>query len=164
MRDHRGVGIGIGLVGVGVYALLSRSLGFTGPAPVLLLLGSIFFVLSALSRFRGPLLPAGILMGLGAGMLLRRPLEPWMPHWTVILLGIGSGFLFVAAIDRAAGRQRQPNPVVPGVVLTGIALAEAAARAFSMQDLLASLEPIWPFAVLAAGLLLIFNARRQRST
>ena len=115
--DRRGVGLGVVLCGVGLYALLSRSLGLRGPAPVLLLLGAVFFTLSALARFRGPLLPAGVLLGLGAGFLLRGPLAPWLAPWASILLGLGAGFLLVAAIDRACGRRRQPPPVVPGLVL-----------------------------------------------
>jgi hypothetical protein len=164
MDRRRGITLGVALVGVGLYALLSRSLGFRGPGPVLLLIGAIFFVLSALSRFGGPLLPACVLLGLGTGLLLRGPLEPWMPHWAAILLGIGSGFLLVAAIDRTFGRRRQPPPVVPGAVLAGIALAEAASRALSLENLFARLEPVWPYGVIAAGLFLTLTALRKRRT
>lgn len=165
MRDRGRISFGLALVGIGLYALLSRRLGFRGPAVVLLLLGSIFFVLSALSRFRGPLLPAGVLLGLATGLLLREPLEPWLLPWATVLLGLGVGFLLVSAIDRAYGRRRQPPPVVPGAVLIGIALAEAAARALSVENLFLLLMPLWPFFVLAAGLFLVLTAlRRPRSS
>ncbi len=164
MMDQRGITVGVGLVGVGLYALFSRLLDVRGPGPVLLVLGAVFFALSAMRRFRGPLLPAGVLLGLGAGFLLRRPLDPWLPHWATILLGLGCGFLLVAVIDRAAGRRRQPPPQIPGLVLTGIALAELAARAFSIRNLFDKLEPLWPFAILAAGLWLIASSRRRRPT
>ncbi len=163
LMDRRGIGLGVALVGVGLYALLSRGLGFHGPGPILLLLGAILFVLSALKRFRGPLLPAGVLLGLGAGLLLRDRLA-WGPRWWAIVAGLGLGFLLVAAIDGALGRKRRPRPLAAGLVLTGIALAGVAARAFSIPDLLAELEPLWPFAVLGAGLLLVFSALRKRGT
>jgi hypothetical protein len=162
--DRRGIGLGVALVAVGVYVLLSRRLGFHGPGPVLLLLGAVVFALSALSRFRGPLLPAGVLLGLGAGLLLRDTLEPWEPRWAAILLGLGGGFLLVAAIDRALGRRRRPPPIVPGAILTGIALAAIAGRTLRVPDLLEQLEPLWPFLVLAAGLFLVATALRKRRT
>jgi hypothetical protein len=163
-RDRRGIGLGVALVGVGLYTLISRGLGFRGPAPVLLLLGAIFFTLSAFSRFRGPLLPGGVLLGLGCGFALREPLSPWLASWASILLGLGAGFLLVAAIDRALGRRRQPAPVVPGVLLTGIALAEAASRSLPLGDLSARLETLWPFAVVGAGILLVAAGLRKRSS
>ena len=162
--ERRALTQGIALVAVGFYALVSRSLGWRGPEAVLLLLGAIFFFLSAVSRFRGPLLPAGVLLGLGVGMLLRGPLEPWMSPWAAILLGLGGGFLLVSAIDRSVGRRREPPPIVPGIALTGIAVAEAAARALPMRNLLARLELLWPFLVLGAGLLLVATALRRRRT
>lgn len=160
--DRRGVGLGVVLCGVGLYALLSRSLGLRGPAPVLLLLGAVFFTLSALARFRGPLLPAGVLLGLGTGFLLRGPLASWLAPWAAILLGLGAGFLLVAAIDRACGRRRQPPPVVPGLVLVGIAAAEALSGAPSVRDAFTRVERLWPFAILATGLFLVLRALSRR--
>jgi len=162
MSNRRGLPLGVSLVGIGVYALLARSVGLEGPGPVLLLVGAVLFALSAFSGFRGPLLPAGILLGLGAAFVLRRALESWMPGVAPILLGLGSGFLLVAAIDRAVGHRRQPPPVVPGMILVGIALAQIAWRRFSLADWAARLEPLWPFAVLATGLVLIVLALRKR--
>jgi hypothetical protein len=162
--DRRGITLGIVLIGIGVYALLSRGLGFRGPGAVLLLLGAIFFVLSALSRFRGPLLPAGVLLGLGAGLLLRDSFDRWLAPWATILLGLGAGFLMVAGIDAALGRQRRPAPLVPGAVLTGIALAEAAARTFATRNWFDRIETLWPFLLVAAGLLLVVSAARRSRT
>jgi hypothetical protein len=163
-KDRRNLSSGVALIGVGLYMLLSRYFGLRGAGPILILLGALFFVLSATRRFRGPLLPAGVLLGLGAGMMLRVPLEPWMPHWSTILLGLGAGFLLVASIDHAASRRRQPPAIVPGAVLTGVALAEFAARSLSLDIPFTSFEPLWPFLVLAAGLLLVISAFRRRKT
>ena len=67
MNDRRSLTLGVVIALVGAFFLLRRSVELSGPAPILLLLGAIFLALSALRSFRGPLLPAGVLLGLGAG-------------------------------------------------------------------------------------------------
>ena len=159
---RRGLGLGIALVAIGLYALFSRTLGWHGPAAILLALGAMFFAISAIRRFRGPLLPAGVLLGLGAGLLLRGPLDRYVPPWGAILLGLGAGFLLVAAIDRALGRHREPPPVLPGAVLVAVAVGSFFARWIPVRETFERLEPFWPFAVVVAGLLLIVSAARRR--
>jgi len=159
--DRRGIGLGIALVGVGLYAFGARTWGWRGAGPTLLLLGAIFFAISAARRFRGPLLPAGVLLGLGVGFLLRDAVEPSWPRWAAILLGLGGGFLLVAAIDRALGRRREPPPLWPGLALVAVGGAAAATRAVSMRNLFQVLEPLWPFALIAAGLFVLATARRR---
>jgi hypothetical protein len=159
--DRRGIGLGAALVGVGLYALGARVWGWHGAGPILLLLGAIFFALSAARRFRGPLLPAGVLLGLGVGFLLRDAVEPSWPRWAAILLGLGGGFLLVAAIDRAMGRRREPPPVWPGLVLCALGSAAVATRATSIRSLFDLLEPLWPFALIAAGILLVATSKRR---
>ena len=123
--DRRGLNLGMALVALGVYFILYRSLHFRGPGPILLLIGAILLAFSALREFRGPIVPAGVLLGLGAGFLLRDPLERWMPHWAVLLLGIGSGLLLAGGLARMSGQDRRGAPIVPGIVLVAIALAAA---------------------------------------
>ena len=160
--NRRGLVLGAVLVAVGLNAFFARAFGWRGPATILLLLGAMFFAISAARRFRGPLLPGGVLLGLGAGFLLREPLDPYLPPWASILLGLGLGFLVVAAIDRAAGRRREPPPIVPGAVLVAVAGGAFLARSLPLRDAFARLEFLWPFAVVAAGVLLIWSAARRR--
>ena len=91
------------LVALGIYFILYRSLHFRGPGPILLLIGAILLAVSALREFRGPVVPAGVLLGLGAGFLLRDPLERWMPHWAALLLGLGAGLLLAGGLGRMSG-------------------------------------------------------------
>jgi len=161
--ERRRLAPGIVLVAIGLAALLSRAFGWAGAAPTLLAIGAAFFAVSALSRFRGPLLPAGVLLGLGAGFLLRDAVGDGAPGWSSLLFGLGAGFLLVAAIDAGLGRRREPPPAIPGVILIVVALAGAAAGSVTLRELFLRIEPFWPAALIAAGILLIVSARRRRA-
>jgi hypothetical protein len=165
LNDRRSLTVGLVLLVLGGFFLLSRRFPMSGPGVTLLLIGTIFLVLSAVRGFRGPLLPGGVLLGLGAGFLLRAPLEPILPRWATIVLGLGAGFLLVAAIDTAAGhRGRRPSPLVPGVILVAVALLGALAQSPAVREVFGRVENLWPWALVVAGLLLVGQAvlRRRR--
>ena len=165
MNDRRGLAVGVVLLLLGTFFVLSRTLRFSGPGPILVLIGAIFLALSALRRARGPLLPGGILVGLGSGFLAREPLEAILPHWATLLLGLGAGFLLVVALDRAAGRDRRPSPLVPGLVLVVVALFGALTSQGPVREALASLSQLWPWALVLAGVALVGQALlRKRKT
>ena len=158
MNDRRGLAVGVVLLLLGTFFVLSRTFGFSGPGPILVVIGAIFLALSALRRARGPLLPGGVLLGLGSGFLAREPLEPIFPHWATLLLGLGAGFLLIAALDRAAGRDRRPSPLVPGVVLLLVALVGALTRQEAVREALAGVRHLWPWALVLAGAALVGKA------
>lgn len=158
MNDRRSFVVGVVLLVLGTFFVLSRTFRFSGPGPILVLIGAIFLALSALRRARGPLLPGGVLLGLGSGFLLREPLEPIFPAWATLLLGLGSGFLLVAALDRAAGRDRRPSPLLPGIVLILVALFGALTRQEALREALAHLRDLWPWALVLAGVALVAQA------
>jgi len=159
-RDPRG-GLfpGIALLVIGAAVLLSRYAFFAGPGAIVLGIGVLFLLVSAARGFSGPLLPGGILTGLGAGLLLRRTLEPRFPEWGVILLGLSAGFLFVGAVDAAKGRSRRPSPIFPGVVLGLLAILSALRRTPAFRWISdVDLQEVWPWAAVAAGLFLVGRA------
>ena len=163
--DRRGLNLGVALVALGVYFILYRSLHFRGPGPILLLIGAILLAFSALREFRGPIVPAGVLLGLGAGFLLRDPLERWMPHWAVLLLGIGSGLLLAGGLARMSGQDRRGAPIVPGIVLVAIALAAALSQNLVIpESFYEAAWRLWPFALVVAGLILILRAGKTRTS
>jgi len=163
--DRRGLNLGVALVALGVYFILYRSLHFRGPGPILLLLGAILLAFSALREFRGPIVPAGVLLGLGAGFLLRDPLERWMPHWAVLLLGIGSGLLLAGGLARMSGQDRRGTPIVPGIVLVSIALVTALSQNLVIpESFYEAAWRLWPFALVVAGLILIMRAGKTRTS
>jgi hypothetical protein len=163
VKDRRGLTLGVILLVLGGYFLLSRTFRFSGPGAILVLLGTIFLALSAIRGFRGPLLPGGVLLGLGAGFLLRAPLEWLLPAWATILVGLGAGFLLVAFLDRVAGRgARRPSPLLPGVILIAVALFGVLARHTPILDVLGQVQNLWPWALVAAGVLLVGQALIRR--
>ncbi|HTY43540.1 MAG TPA: hypothetical protein VMH79_16865 [Thermoanaerobaculia bacterium] len=155
-----GFGLGVALVALGVYALLKRSFHIEGPGPILLVIGAALFAIAALRRFQGPLVPAGVLLGLGTAFLVRDPLEPWVPGWATILFGIGAGLLLASALGRREGRR---GPSVAGVVLVAIALFAVLSTNLHLSiDLYDRLWRLWPFALVGAGILLVFQALAAR--
>lgn len=161
--DRRGLNLGIALLTLGVYFILRRSLHFRGPGPILILIGTILLGLSAMRQFRGPLVAACVLLGLGAGFLLRDPLDQWMPGWATLLLGLGSGFLLASGLDHTASRERRPTPLVPGVVLVTIALVTALSANLRIPEAFFDAAwRLWPFVLVAAGALLVLQAIRGR--
>jgi hypothetical protein len=163
LNDRRSLTLGVVIALVGGFFLLRGSVELSGPAPILLLLGSIFLALSALRSFRGPLLPAGVLLGLGAGFLLQTPLEPWLPRWAALLAGLSAGFLLVAGLDRAAGRDRG-RWFAPGLILLGIAAGAALARRMNLSAFFERLAFLWPWLLVAAGAWLLVTALQSRKT
>ena len=162
MRDRRELSLGVVLVLVGVFFLFRRLTPLSGPGPVLVLVGAILLTLAALRGFRGPLLPGGVCLGLGIGFLVESPLSRVFPRWGVLLLGLSAGFLLVAAIDRAAGRERRPAPLVPGLLLLAISLASAAPRLSDLAGLTAVLAGIWPWLLIGLGILLVATSLRPK--
>jgi hypothetical protein len=150
---------GIALLVIGTAVLLSRYSIFAGPGTIVLGIGILFLLVSAARGFSGPLLPGGILTGLGAALLLQHRLEPRFPGWGTILLGLSAGFLLVAAVDAAKGRSRRPSPLLPGIVLGTIAILSALRRSPAFRwtaDL--DLRDAWPWIAVAAGLFLVARA------
>jgi len=150
MRERQGLTVGIILVLVGVYLLARNVISWRGPGPVLLLIGVALVAL----------LPGAILMGLGAAFLLEVPLEPWLPRWATILLGLAAGFLLVAALDKSVGRSRRPAPAVAGMILLAVVASAAVARAVDFRAW-ESVARLWPWLLVAVGLILIVNAARR---
>ena len=163
MNDRRSLTLGVVLLFLGAFFLLSRAFRFSGPGVILLLLGTVFLALSALRGFRGPVLPGGILLGLGAGFLLRAPLEWLFPRWATIVLGLGAGFLLVAGLDAITGhRARRPSPLMPGLILVVVALFGMLAQQTAIRNLLGELQNLWPWALVAVGAVLVGQALLRR--
>jgi hypothetical protein len=161
ISDRRTLNLGVAMVALGIYFILFRSLHFRGPGPILLLIGAILLAFSALRGFRGPVVPAGVLLGLGTGFLLRDPLEGWMPGWATLLAGIGAGLLLAGGLGRLTGQPQRSAPIVPGMVLVAIALVTALSQNLVIPDSFYDAAwRLWPFALVAAGAILVLRQLR----
>ncbi len=163
MTERRGLILGIVLVVLGAWFLLRQSIELSGPGPILLLVGAILFAVSASLRFHGPLVGACVLLGLGAGFVLRRPLSPWMSHTGAILFGLGCGFLLLVAIDAVMKRRRGPGPLIAGLVLVGLGASSLLFRWVDLSVFRETLDRTWPWLLIAAGAVLVFLSLRKRS-
>jgi len=162
MNDRRGLALGVVLVAVGGFLLLREHVQLFGPGPILISIGAVLVTLSAVRGFRGPLLPGSILLGLGAAFLLKGALATWLPHWATLVFGIGCGFLLTAALERAAGRDPHAARLVPGSILVALAAGAALARQIDLAHLFERFASVWPWLLIAAGLVLIVTAIRHR--
>ena len=121
---------------------------------IVLVIGLVFATAYAGTRRYGLLIPAGILTGLGLGILL----EDFGVQGEPVVLGLGLGFLAIYGADFLASGARAPGrwwPLIPGAILTVIAGAE---RTFGAEGSRV-IEQGWPILLIAAGAWLLLRGR-----
>lgn len=161
----RSLSPGLVLLGLGLVFLLWRVLSPTGALP-LLVLGGTFTAVSFARGLRGFLIPGGILLGLGGGVVAAALLgrASGMLGAAAIFAGLGAGFWLIHAIERLR------NPYgggfgfarVPGTVMLGIAAIFAAFGLLSVSfQALGFLLNFWPLLLIAGGLWLFLAGRRR---
>ena len=133
------------LIVVGAAFWLRPSFDFFESEYFLLALGAIFLGAYLWRRRYGLMVPAGVLLGLGAGQILdagrRGPIE-----WDQ--LGLGLGFLAVFLVPLAYERKSHWWPLIPASVLVLSAFDQTA-------DIARLLFENWPIALVVGGVLLI---------
>jgi hypothetical protein len=153
MRDMSGWLPGVILIAVGVTLFAIQLLHLDGDV-IVLVIGLIFAIAFAATRRYGLLVPAGILTGLGAGIVL----EDLGVMGEPVALGLGLGFLAIYAGDvltsgaRASGRWW---PLIPGAILTVIAAAESTFGAEGAR----LIQQGWPILLIAAGAWILLRSR-----
>jgi hypothetical protein len=136
---------GVILIGVGL-TLFAVQLLHLDTDVVVLVLGLIFGMAFAATRRYGLLIPAGILTGLGAGIVLEDSGAKGEPA----LLGLGLGFLAIYAVDALTSGAREPGrwwPLIPGTITTVIA---GASGTFGDEGARAIAQG-WPIVLIALG-------------
>src|SRR5512145_3072541 len=112
---------GVILIAVGATLFAAELLNLDGDV-VVLVVGLIFAAAYAATRRYGALIPAGILTGLGTGILLENAGVMGEP----VVLGLGLGFLAIYAVDLLSTGAQVPGrwwPLIPGAIFTIIAAA-----------------------------------------
>lgn len=143
---------GLILVTFGVVLLAIQQFGLNGDV-VVLLIGLAFAVGYAATRTYGLLVPAGILSGLGSGILL----EDYYPQMTEpVVLGIGLGFLAIYLVDSiVAGTAGVARwwPLIPGGILTTVAVSNGVFGSAGAT----ALETWWPVLLIVFGAFLLLR-------
>ena len=144
---------GVILIAVGVTLFAVQLLHLDGDV-IVLVIGLVFATAYAATRRYGLLIPAGILTGLGAGILL----EDFGARGEPAMLGLGLGFLAIYGVDRLVSGARESGrwwPLIPGAIVTIIA---ATSGTFGDEGALA-VERGWPVLLIALGAWLVLRRR-----
>lgn len=144
---------GVILIVVGV-TLFAIQLLHLDADVIVLVIGLVFAIAYAGTRRYGLLVPAGILTGLGAGILL----EDFGVMGEPVVLGLGLGFLAIYGGDLLTSGARAPGrwwPLIPGAILTVIAGAESTFGAEGARVI----QQGWPILLIAVGAWLLLRGR-----
>ena len=144
---------GVILIVVGVTLFAVQLLRLDGDV-IVLVIGLVFAIAFAGTRRYGLLIPAGILTGLGLGIVLEDSGVQGEP----VVLGLGMGFLAIYGADLLTSGARAPGrwwPLIPGAILTVIAGAESTFGAEGAR----LIEQGWPILLIAAGAWLLLRGR-----
>jgi hypothetical protein len=153
VRDKGGWLPGVILIAVGVTLFAVRLLNLDGEV-IVLVIGLVFAIAFVATRRYALLIPAGIMTGLGAGILLEEAGAMGEP----VVLGLGLGFLAIYAVDVLTSGAREPGrwwPLIPGAILTIIAGAESTFG----PDGARVIAQGWPIILIAAGAWLLLRGR-----
>jgi len=153
VRDRGGWLPGVILIAIGATLFVIQSLHLD-PNVIVLVIGLVFAGAYAATRRYGLLIPAGILTGLGVGILL----EDLGMTGDPAALGLGLGFLAIYVVDLATRDRRGRArwwPLIPGAILIVIA---AAGGAFGDEGARA-VERGWPIILIAIGAWLLLRNR-----
>jgi hypothetical protein len=154
---------GVILVLLGLFALLEPHVDIDLGLFLLPALGVIFLAWGLLARSSGLLIPGGILLGIGSGVILVDGPLSYLPEEQnagVILCAFAAGWVLVSLFSIIVERQVRKMmwwPLIPAAVL---ALAGASMLldgifnwAFDLLGL------VWPVALIAVGLYLILRRK-----
>ena len=144
---------GVILIAIGATLFTVQLLNLDGDV-VVLVIGLILAVAYAATRRYELLIPAGIVTGLGTGILLENAGAMGEP----VVLGLGLGFFAIYAGDLLTTGARAPGrwwPLIPGGILTIIAAAEST---FGPEGARLITQG-WPILLIAAGAWLLLRGR-----
>lgn len=154
-RDNAAVTLGSVLVVVGAVLLAGRLSDVVAAGGAALVIGLGFLTWWAFSGNYGLLLPAGVLSGLGAGLML----DEAGFYGNPVALGLGLGFIAIYVLDAVRSRARTSWwPLVPGVVLVLAGLLQNTSGWSALGGL------GWPLFLIVIGIVIVGGALSRRRT
>ncbi len=155
---------GLILIAIGVLALIftvTRS-SLTGTL-ILVGIGVTFIVWGVATRAAGPLIPGGIMTGLGIGTFLSQEVFTNVSpdaRGGIVVLGLACGFLVIPLLTYIVERHAPWWPAIPGGILLVVGLAlvigGAATTVFDV------LSVIWPVILIIIGVALLLHRALSR--
>ena len=147
------------LIVIGAVALLATLLDSSHVYEAIpLAIGVAFAFAYAVTRKYGFLVPAGILSGVGAGILASSLLNA-ADDGTYIVLAIGFGFLAIFALDvLVSGTAVRWWPLIPGGLMVVVGTGMAGAN----EGLLRQVQVWAPALLIVLGLLILLTRVRER--
>ena len=157
-RDGSWVG-GVVLITIGVAFLLGQLLPNAGRY-VPLLVGLSFLAVFLVTRSYGFLVPAGIVTGVGAGIVLAME-DQGRVGGGLFLVSLGLGFIGIVVLGALFRlRENHPWPLIPGGILCTIGLITLAGTRYAEVARYA-----WPVVLIGLGVLFVLRGvlRRPRT-
>ena len=151
-RGRVAAGLALILLGAALY-ILERNAGLDAAA-VFFLIGGAFLAGYLYRREFGLLIPAGVLLGLGAGTLLE---QTRFNYGQPTLWGLGLGFVCIYLIGLVYERKGRWWPLIPGGVLILLGLP----RVGNVIDFLFA---NWPLILVLVGVMILIGSFRRRSS
>ncbi|MFO7683058.1 MAG: hypothetical protein R6X34_23740 [Chloroflexota bacterium] len=165
MKENKRDGLvgGLILIGIGVIALLAQFVDFISwesfGVYFLLLLGCAFLLWGILSRQAGPMIPGGILSGIGLGtvMLVNEWAPAGMDEGGVFLVVFGLGWFLITGLTAVFTNQTQWWALIPGGIIGFVGLSILFGGVFVKT--LAAVSVLWPVVLIIAGAYVLWKAR-----
>jgi hypothetical protein len=143
-QRRRQVYSGLALIALGLALWAVQRVEGLGRSAIFFLVGGAFMAAYFYRREFGLLVPAGLICGIGAGMLDSVPM----------LVGIGGGFVAITAVSLAYERRFEGWPLIPGAILILVGLREMQVLEYFFDN--------WPLLLVIAGVLVLFGALGRR--
>lgn len=145
------------LLTVAAVALLGRYVPLNWRESFLPLIGVGFIVWAGLARSRGLLVPGGILVGVGTGIMLRGEYGQ-----AAFLFSMAGGFLLVSVLSILMfGREKHCWwTIFPagGLAFAGV----MAASGPNAREWWRTVQPLWPWVLVAVAVFLLFTKPRGK--
>jgi hypothetical protein len=143
-QRRRQVYSGLALIALGLALYAVQRVEGLGRSAIFFLVGGAFLAAYLYRRDFGLLIPAGLIGGIGAGML-----EP-----VPMLVGIGGGFVAITIIALFYERRFEGWPLIPGAILILVGLRE--------MEIVAYLVDHWPLLLVIVGVVILLGALGRR--
>jgi len=168
MKENKRDGLvgGLILIGIGVIALLAQFVDFISwesfGVYFLLLLGCAFLIWGIFSREAGPMIPGGILSGLGLGTVML--VNGWTPagldEGVVFLVVFGLGWFLITLLTAVFTNQTQWWALIPGGIIGFVGLSILFGGVF--MKTLETVSMLWPVILIIAGGFILWKASRPK--